>query len=277
MYGLRRYNINGDKMINYNYNGIDKSYTVTQLFVQRYFPIYKNLVRKRKVMNTVVYVLSGEICMDADKKYRVGAGQAAFVPIECEFVFTVLAPGTECIQVEFAVMDSNGQVQLTDDIMYLKNVPARLDSDFREILTVYSMRRKEDEFVLLSLLYSLINQYFSAYHNKNPLNNTISQAIEYLNSHYTEPTDVDTLAGMCSLSVSQFRRLFVSLFEISPIKYKNMLRLRDACNMLVLSDMNIGEIAHHLGFDDIYAFSHAFKKEYGCSPSNYRIKYKNDV
>ncbi len=267
------------KVINYNYNGISNGYTVTQIFAQIYYPIYKELVRKRKVMNTVIYVLSGELSITTEKrKYCIGASQAIFLPIELEFVFTVLTPDTECIQVEFAITKDSKPVKLCDEAMYLKSMPAKLDSTFRELSAVYSMKRKEDEFTLLSLLYSLIGEYFSAHSNRYPSVNRISKAVEHLNSHYAEAVDIDDLAKMCGLSVSQFRRLFVSAFGVSPVKYKNMLRLRDACNMLALSDMNVGEIAQHLGFDDIYAFSHAFKKEYGCSPTDYRTEQsKNNM
>jgi AraC-like DNA-binding protein len=43
-----------------------------------------------------------------------------------------------------------------------------------------------------------------------------------------------------------------------------------AAGMLLSGDFNVSEVAFAVGFEDIYAFSHAFKKVMGVSPSRFK-------
>ena len=62
---------------------------------------------------------------------------------------------------------------------------------------------------------------------------------------------------------------------MTPIKYLNELRIRNACQMLKNSNKNITEIAYDVGYSDSNYFSRVFKKVKGVSPSEY--KEQNNV
>ena len=97
----------------------------------------------------------------------------------------------------------------------------------------------------------------------------LAPAVYRLREGYCEKVYTAELAALCGLSESQFRRLFKEAFNVSPITYKNNLRIKMACSLLESGAYSISEISDILGFDDIYAFSHAFKKSMGTAPSEY--------
>ena len=55
------------------------------------------------------------------------------------------------------------------------------------------------------------------------------------------------------------------------------MRVRKACEMLKYSDVSVTEIAESTGFCDIFYFSRMFKKAIGVSPTNYRLREREDI
>ena len=77
------------------------------------------------------------------------------------------------------------------------------------------------------------------------------------------------------LSYTYIKRLFALTFNISPKKYIISLKMNYACDLLKHGEYSITHIAEACGYDDIYVFSHQFKKYFGVSPSRYIKKYKS--
>lgn len=91
---------------------------------------------------------------------------------------------------------------------------------------------------------------------------------EYIEKYYMTDIGMDEIAKMCKMSETVFRRKFSQCFKISPLKYKNQLKMNKAIE-LMREGNNISETADILGFCDIYYFSRLFKHYYGVSPKKY--------
>lgn len=100
----------------------------------------------------------------------------------------------------------------------------------------------------------------------------ILPAIEYLENNYTNNDDIEFLASLCYLSQAHFFRLFRNEKGMSPIEYRNMLRIERAKALLSENECSIGEVADLLGFESVYYFSRFFKKCTGVPPSEYTSK-----
>lgn len=98
----------------------------------------------------------------------------------------------------------------------------------------------------------------------------ISPALEYIESHYTEEFGISELAEMCYLCEAQLFSLFKKEIGISPIKYKNHLRIEQAKLLIASGECSNREIAEMLGFENIHYFSRVFKMHTGFSPSQYK-------
>lgn len=97
----------------------------------------------------------------------------------------------------------------------------------------------------------------------------VSPAVEYVKRHYAEEFDVTMLSEMCYLCESQFLSLFKRTVGMSPIKYKNYLRMEQAKILLLEGRYREAEIAAMLGFKNLNYFCKVFKAHVGISPSKY--------
>jgi transcriptional regulator GlxA family with amidase domain len=62
---------------------------------------------------------------------------------------------------------------------------------------------------------------------------------------------------------------------MSPIKYRNMLRLNKALEILKSGEYSVIETAMIVGFDDPAYFSRIFKDQFGNSPSYFIPSERN--
>ena len=87
---------------------------------------------------------------------------------------------------------------------------------------------------------------------------------------------MDQIAQNMYLSSVYISKIFKEETGESPINYLISLRLEKAKDHLIASEsISIKEIAHSVGYDDVYHFSKLFKKYYGLSPLNYRKHYSD--
>lgn len=104
--------------------------------------------------------------------------------------------------------------------------------------------------------------------------NPINSVVQYIEKHFTEDIDCRKLVELSYLSQASLYRAFKKQTGMTPIEYKNYLRVRQAKTMLQTEEYSAGEIAEILGFDSIYYFSRIFKAFTGISPTMYRQQTK---
>jgi AraC family transcriptional regulator of arabinose operon len=98
----------------------------------------------------------------------------------------------------------------------------------------------------------------------------ITQSIQYMREHLAHSFTVQELAAQAGLSVSHYAALFREQVGRPPIVFFNFLKVQHACQQLTDSSLRIKEIAHQLGFGDVYYFSRVFTKVMGVSPRQFR-------
>ena len=96
------------------------------------------------------------------------------------------------------------------------------------------------------------------------------EIIHWINLHFRNDIDLKKMAQKNGLSYSTFQRLWRNKFDFSPIQYIQKLRNSEAKTLLWESDLNIGEIAETLGFQNQFYFSNFFRIHNGISPSKFR-------
>ena len=100
--------------------------------------------------------------------------------------------------------------------------------------------------------------------------NEINCAVSFMLKNYHQYISLKKLAEMTNSSTTTFYRKFMKEFQVSPISWLLNLRIRKSMNLLMCSDMTIGEIANAVGFSDSLYFSRQFKRIIGCTPKEYR-------
>lgn len=123
-----------------------------------------------------------------------------------------------------------------------------------------------------SLLYQIFGQLL-LHNTDNKQHQLLLPAIKYLEEHYMDhDISVELLAKQAHVSVTYFRRIFKTLYAVSPKQYINNARIGKAKELLRSSHYSVAAIALESGFGSECHFCRVFKDYVGCSPSEYRNK-----
>lgn len=95
---------------------------------------------------------------------------------------------------------------------------------------------------------------------------------QYIDQHLKEVIDIQTVEQVTHYSYRNMNRIFLALHQETIGKYIKRMRLEKAAEYLKYSNESIGDIAFEIGFNDIAAFSKAFKRKFSYSPSTFREK-----
>ena len=98
----------------------------------------------------------------------------------------------------------------------------------------------------------------------------IKKALEYIDDHLDESMNLESLAKQYNFSPYYFHRMFSVIVGKSLAAYIADRRLTGACVHLVTTDKSILDICFDCGYNSAQAFSRAFRRVYGLSPSEYR-------
>lgn len=105
------------------------------------------------------------------------------------------------------------------------------------------------------------------------------ESLDYVNDHYAEPIKIRTLAELCHLSETHFRRLFEDSIHMLPVDYINFVRIQKACEYLNNANDTMENVALKVGFISQSTFNRNFRRFVGVSPhkwksaeDNYKLK-----
>jgi AraC family transcriptional regulator, transcriptional activator of pobA len=97
------------------------------------------------------------------------------------------------------------------------------------------------------------------------------RAFNYLvEQHFKEKHKVANYADLLHISPKSLSNLFKKIGSKTPLQYIQERRLLEARRLLKYSERSISEIAFHLGFSDLQAFSRFFKNNEGISPNDFK-------
>jgi AraC family transcriptional regulator len=98
----------------------------------------------------------------------------------------------------------------------------------------------------------------------------VTRVVRMLEQHPDRPHTLASLATEARLSRYHFLRIFGQLAGLTPHQYIIRARLRRAAMQLITRPLPVLDIALACGFGDVSNFNHAFRAEFGMSPSSYR-------
>ncbi len=95
---------------------------------------------------------------------------------------------------------------------------------------------------------------------------------DYILVHIAEEITLAELADVAHFSPWYAHRLFRELTGVSPAEYIRKLRLSEAARRLKNEKCRITDAAMDLGFESVDGFTRAFSREFGMTPSEYRLR-----
>ena len=102
--------------------------------------------------------------------------------------------------------------------------------------------------------------------------NAVEEAAEYIHDHISENITVEFLAARSHVSIRHLNRLFQREFGQSVGDYMSKQRMILAGELLKDSGMSVTMISDRVGYGNYSYFTKQFKKFYGMTPREYKMK-----
>lgn len=156
-----------------------------------------------------------------------------------------------------AVAGSNENAHILNIFERMLQEYERKQIGYKEIMRGY----------LIELLVIIFRLQMQTRENKSHI---ILEALDYINTHFSQDLKLELLASMSNASVTNFCRLFKLLTGTTVKHYIQTLRIEEACRLLSSTDKNVIEIANDVGYSDMKHFYEVFKKITNKLPKEFR-------
>ena len=100
----------------------------------------------------------------------------------------------------------------------------------------------------------------------------IYKAIQYIANHVNQPISVESVGAHIGIDRSSLSRKFKKELSFNISDYIMRRKLEEAKSLLKFTDKSISEISEYLCFSTQSYFQNVFKKKYGMTPKEYRLK-----
>jgi AraC-like DNA-binding protein/mannose-6-phosphate isomerase-like protein (cupin superfamily) len=131
-------------------------------------------------------------------------------------------------------------------------------------------RRHAQELIACHLrtLVWLLRQHFAEPVTES--HNHVERCLDFIHERYASDFPIEALAKVVFVSPSYLFRIFRKKMGVTPMHYRNLVRVDKAKLLLLDRSLKMEEIAARVGFEDAKYFARVFRKETGSSPSEFR-------
>ena len=104
--------------------------------------------------------------------------------------------------------------------------------------------------------------------------NSLRAAMDYIDSHYTEPITREEVCRIAHMSKSSFTYIFKQLTGLTFLEYVHSHRVHLAKGLLEERKKNFTQIGMQCGFSSLTYFGRVFKKYTGLTPREYVAQFE---
>ncbi len=228
---------------------------------------YKHTFRNGREKNGFVYIVSGKMrdIFHTSEKNDICAcgGELLFIPKSTVYTGMYLEDNTEIKIVQFDLVGGTLPDYLSAPVkIELPRAGELIEAFFKPV----EDRTPNHPFYYLSRLYELLWQIDESESRLPAKYKKLGAALTEITEHWSNNEPVAHYAELCNMSEVNFRRLFKKYTGLSPIDYRNDLRLSHARRKLQSGEYNVSEVAELCGFSNLSFFIRLYKKKYGYTP-----------
>jgi len=114
----------------------------------------------------------------------------------------------------------------------------------------------------------------ACFYRFRPLSQTVRQARNLIDAHFTDYLTSEELARAVSMSESALRKRFTQEMGKTPRAYMLSLRVQQMARLLLITDDTIEAIAHQVGWADRGNAVDVFTAAAGISPTEFRHRFR---
>ena len=216
--------------------------------------------------NKFIYIKSGSMLYvfgSSKRELNISVGEMLFIPAGTAYTAYYTEDNTVAVQAHFDLVYGHLPYSLREPVK--PNIPevkplmlSLVDrSDTPENLSYYRIYR----------VYELLWRAASEGNEKTE-SGRLDPAISDMQSDLSKNRKIEYYATLCAMSESGFRKLFTKETGLSPIEYRNRLRLEEAGRLIATGEYSVEEAANAVGFNNFSFFCRSYKKYFGHTPKN---------
>ncbi|WP_051217522.1 helix-turn-helix domain-containing protein [Paenibacillus assamensis] len=92
----------------------------------------------------------------------------------------------------------------------------------------------------------------------------------YLRKFYYKPISLQLLADLINCNPVYLSNTYTKVLKVSPIRHLQNIRMSKSEQLLLTTNLKIGQIAEAVGYISLSQFSSVFKQYFGVTPFEYR-------
>ena len=228
---------------------------------------YKHSFKNGRQKHGFIYTVRGEMrdvfLSGGEREIRAVSGELVFIPKGSVYTGIYSEEETEIRIVQFDISDGELPEYLSAPVKLEIPDAGEVIGDFFAPL---ENNRTNHSFYYLSKLYDLLWRIDECNSRPPGKYRKLRFALSELSVRYCENLPVSYYSALCDMSEGSFRRLFHEYIGMSPVEYRNRLRLQNAKNKLQSGEYNVSEVAELCGFSNLSFFIRLYKKKYGYTP-----------
>lgn len=197
-------------------------------------------------------------------------GDILYVPKGCGY--TLSAKNEELFVVHFDLLNS-AKLPLSRIERLSPNDAEYYDNRFSRLCKLWTKKQSGYRYDCAAVLYKLLaSLHREACENRgNDAGDKLIECVDYIHEHFTDrELSITYLSGMAGMSDTYFRKLFVSSFGTTPLRYINNLRIAHAVELLRSGYYSVEQVAEKAGFDNPKYLCTILRKSTGYTPLDFK-------
>ncbi len=228
---------------------------------------HKHSFKNGREKHAFIYTVNGKMMDYFDncdiESLCSGKGELVFIPKGSIYTGVYSEENTTLKMIQFDIISGALPGYLTKPMkIELPNAHTLIEAFFKplESHTIYN------PFYFLYCFYELMWKIDQSYSSLPQKYQKLHPALTAIANRCEENQKVSYYAEICNMSETNFRRLFTEYTGMSPIDYRNDIRLINAKNKLQSGEYNVSEVVFDSGFTNLSFFIRLYKKKFGHTP-----------
>jgi len=226
--------------------------------------------------SSFIYIVQGKLTInEGSNKLSLSDGDLFYIPEGVHY--TAVWSGDPHIEYyNLNVVSNSYDSSLSSGSFALQKIDALSNTETLDtVKRIFTLMQSEERIKKIEAL----GLYYAFYAKALPLLTTaepekyspvLVKAIDYIEKHYAENFSVADLAAVSFVSESRLHHIFTEKLGITPIKYRNQIRVERAAHDLRSSSLTIEAIAEKHGWGSPTYFRETFKEYTELTPKEYR-------
>ncbi|WP_442784073.1 AraC family transcriptional regulator N-terminal domain-containing protein [Collimonas fungivorans] len=102
----------------------------------------------------------------------------------------------------------------------------------------------------------------------------IARTILWIRAHFKEVFRIDDIAKIAGMSRSTFHDHFKAITAMSPLEFRNQLRMQEARRLMVSDGLDAASAGYQVGYDSPSQFSRDYSRIFGAAPAKDTSRFR---